>query len=339
MLFSPHRSFFIEERSYASVLKREIKHIAEDIGFHGHRLSELEIILSEIISNLLKHATGLKEILVKPIRGTEGPGIEIMAIDDGPGMSDLSRMMQDGVSTSSTLGQGLGAVKRLSHEFDIYSLKNWGTILLSRLYLNFSQRYTRPAMLAEPRAVIVPKPNETDCGDGWIYKKIGDNYRIFAMDGLGHGSEAQKAIEEAKKAFINDNSRFPSDALIAMHDGLRKTRGMVASMADYDIQGKMLLCCGIGNINTRLVSINTNKVFVSYNGTLGMNRPAIMHNQKMEIRQSTVLIMASDGIKTRWDTLKYPGITMHDNSIIAAALYKDNVRRTDDAMVIAFSIK
>ena len=43
-------------------------------------------------------------------------------------------MMQDGMSTTNTMGHGLGSIKRLSDTFELYSQPGWGTIILSRIY-------------------------------------------------------------------------------------------------------------------------------------------------------------------------------------------------------------
>jgi anti-sigma regulatory factor (Ser/Thr protein kinase) len=350
MHFEKHISFSIQERSEAAWIKREIREAAESIGFQGQALGEVEIIVSEIISNMLKHAAGLSEILVKEIRSGDIPGIEIIGIDNGPGMSELPKMMHDGVSTTHTLGQGLGAIKRLSHYFDIYTLIEWGTVILSRVYINNPTKSPKPGnpfkpgnadiqnQIREPEAVIVPLPGEKACGDAWMFKKKGNIYRILVMDGLGHGLEAQKAVNECKIIFKSNFSPTPSDALIAMHDQLRHTRGMVAAIVDYDPELKKILYCGIGNINLRQLTASSSKSYICYNGILGMNRPLIMHNRVIELTESCCIVLTSDGIKTKWNTLKYPGILSRDNSIIAAAIYKDNVRRTDDAIVVAFSI-
>jgi len=47
-----------------------------------------------------------------------------------------------------------------------------------------------------------------------------------------------------------------------------------------------------------------------------------------------LLVLHSDGIKTRWDLSKYPSLHRHDVSIIAAVIYKDNSRHSDDSLVV-----
>jgi len=49
------------------------------------------------------------------------------AVDTGPGIQDISSVMQDGYTTSGGLGAGLPGVKRLMDDFDIESTVGEGT--------------------------------------------------------------------------------------------------------------------------------------------------------------------------------------------------------------------
>ena len=61
-------------------------------------------------------------------------GVEILALDKGPGIRDLERSLRDGYSTAGGAGTGLGAISRLSSEFDVYSPPGKGTALLARIW-------------------------------------------------------------------------------------------------------------------------------------------------------------------------------------------------------------
>jgi len=63
-----------------------------------------------------------------------------------------------------------------------------------------------------------------------------------------------------------------------------------------------------------------------------------MKDQEIDADHGQLLILCSDGIKTRWEPQKYPGINKYDISIFAAAIYKDHARRTDDMSVIIIKI-
>ena len=81
--------------------------------------------------NLMKHAGG-GELLVQSI-DSPASGIELLALDKGPGMADVAVCLRDGYSTGGSPGTGLGAIERLSQSFDIYSQPGRGTVVFARL--------------------------------------------------------------------------------------------------------------------------------------------------------------------------------------------------------------
>src|SRR4051812_24727444 len=103
--------FRVEEATTASAVRRAAERLAIQLGLPQRQLADLSIVAAEMAGNLAKHADrGV--VLVRPVRTTEQAGIEIIAIDSGPGMADVARSVGDGHSTAGTLGIGLGAIVR-----------------------------------------------------------------------------------------------------------------------------------------------------------------------------------------------------------------------------------
>ncbi len=50
--------------------------------------------------------------------------------------------------------------------------------------------------------------------------------------------------------------------------------------------------------------------------------------------EGALLVMHSDGISAKWDLASYPGLASRHPSLIAAVLYRDFRRRTDDATIV-----
>jgi len=94
--------------------------MAEEIGFEAEALAELAIVTTEPATNLAEHRTVDGEILASEIGDDQGIGIEIVARDRGPGIVDLRQALRDSNFSSSAMGWGLGAVRRLADEFDIH---------------------------------------------------------------------------------------------------------------------------------------------------------------------------------------------------------------------------
>ncbi|GAB3253253.1 serine/threonine protein kinase [Larkinella harenae] len=325
---SPHTRFQVTDRSYLALTKKGISQLAGQVGFRPQRLGEIDLIVAEIASNLVKHGGG-GSILVRHFATSDNAGLEIISIDSGPGIADPARMMQDGISTTGTLGSGLGAIKRLADHFQLYSLKGWGTILLARILKNPVPSTSSPGNF-ESRSLLVPKPGEIVCGDGCHVKRTSDYTKLFLGDGLGHGPEANWAVQEAIKAFRLCPFHSPVDIIRHIHQAIKKTRGIVGSVVVFDTKSQQWTWCGVGNITTRVVGPVAAKNVLSYNGIIGLNLPNTMNNHVLPFERGQLLIMCSDGLQSRWDHAKYPQIHRYDLTILAAALYKDYARQTDD---------
>jgi anti-sigma regulatory factor (Ser/Thr protein kinase) len=337
MVNETHTSFSANDRSYYSLLKKEIHKHAEEAGFTPDKLNKIDLVLAEMTSNLFKYSDD-GEVLMGIFANGGKPYVELISIDNGPGMANPSKMMEDGVSSSSTLGHGFGSMKRLSDEFDLYSSVGWGTIVLSRIYSDFAFEKKKVDKL-QIRSVVVAKPGETLSGDGMAIKKTGRFTTIMLADGLGHGPEANKAVNEAETAFRFTLEESPSEMLRYIHGAIKKTRGAVMTILCYDHAKKQWCSTGVGNIALRFNGPVNFKNQMSYNGIVGHNIPNTMNDQRYTSEEYNVAILCSDGIKTRWEVSKYPMIFRHDLSILAAAVYKDHARRTDDMSVVVAKIK
>lgn len=109
------------------------------IGLGEQRTAELVLAVAELAANLTKHATD-GSLLLRILRnhaalaGDVVAGVEVITVDSGPGMADVPAALRDGMSTTGTLGIGLGAVQRLADTFTIHSRPGTGTVQLARFW-------------------------------------------------------------------------------------------------------------------------------------------------------------------------------------------------------------
>jgi anti-sigma regulatory factor (Ser/Thr protein kinase) len=326
-----HSLFVLQDRTYQALVRSELKKLAITAGFEGPRMSEVEIIIAEITSNLVKHTTKGGKILARP-RVDPAMGVEFIVIDEGPGMRSVSKVLEDGYSTKNTLGQGLGAIRRLSDEFDMYSLPGWGTIMYCCIFLQ------KPPKLQPDKFLVttigLAKKGFAVSGDGCNFRTHGYKVKIAMIDGLGHGSAAHVAATTSITSLKGFNRMLPTDELKQLHIDLKKTRGAVITIAHIDRLNKTLLYSGVGNISMKVITPVTSKGCFSYNGIVGHIMPASLNDHSLSWADKDVLVMHSDGISSRWDTMKYPGILLHHPVILCAALYKDHDRGNDDSTVL-----
>ena len=224
------QSMPVLDASHASEHRRQIGALARRSGFDSTKEGKIAISVTEIATNLTKHA-GEGEIVVRSLTHGSREGLELLGIDKGPGIDNIGMAMEDGYSTAGSPGTGLGAIKRLADEFDIYS-SSTGTIVMARFWAGEA-----PPPLPQPfeiEGLSIPKPGEEVCGDDWSHHIAGEQLTVMVADGLGHGISAAAASREARLAFEADPEAAPTVILGALHGALRSTRGAAAAVVRID---------------------------------------------------------------------------------------------------------
>jgi len=102
------------------------RELAARCGFPTTDLAVIATAISELARNIVRYALH-GEIVLKLVEENGRRGIEVVASDDGPGIPDVTRAMQDGYSTSGSLGLGLPGTRRLMDDFEIASDFGKGT--------------------------------------------------------------------------------------------------------------------------------------------------------------------------------------------------------------------
>ena len=96
----------VDEQSQVGEARRAVAALAGILGFSEAECGNAAIVVTEAATNLVKHARD-GVLVLRPLEDGTGLGIEILALDCGPGMSDVSRCLRDGFSTAGTPGGGL----------------------------------------------------------------------------------------------------------------------------------------------------------------------------------------------------------------------------------------
>lgn len=105
--------------------------MATTLGFTSSELTLVATAISELARNIVQYAQRGEIALFLVERG-DRCGIVIQALDQGPGIPDIRRVLLGGFSTSRSLGLGLSGVKRLMDEFEIESHLGEGTAVTAR---------------------------------------------------------------------------------------------------------------------------------------------------------------------------------------------------------------
>ncbi len=299
--------------------------MADRLGFDSVRSGEFGLLITEVSRNILLHGGGGQTIILGA-RNEKGAVGRILALDSGPGIADMAKAMSDGFSTGGTMGGGMGAMRRIATSIEVFSGKS-GTIVLLELGAP-----SKPSGLTVA-GMAIPYPGERLCGDAWTYHQTSERTAVLLVDGLGHGLAAAEAAEEAVAVFGKRADRTPGEILSYVHEGLKKTRGAVAAIAEIRPHERTLTYAGVGNTAASVVNHERSRSLVSHSGTLGLASPKIQEF-KTEWRPDDTMIMHSDGVQTRWDLTAYSGLLAKHPAVIGAALFRDFRRQRDDASVI-----
>ncbi|HEX2748892.1 MAG TPA: ATP-binding SpoIIE family protein phosphatase [Verrucomicrobiales bacterium] len=321
----------VSHESHAGQVRRYVQEAAHRLGADDTRTGTAAIVATELATNLVKHGGG-GEVLVREVKDSRPPALEIHALDTGPGMSNVNACLRDGYSTAGSAGTGLGAVQRLADQFQIHSQPGRGTVVWVRMDAG-ARELSQPTPLFEASGVSVAIKSEKLCGDSWDVQELPGLLRAVVVDGLGHGPFAEAASREAVTIFRRHERASPGDLLQRMHEALVKTRGAAASMAEIQHARGQMRTAGVGNVLMRLFRANGSKTVAGDNGTLGA---AVRKVQEFSHpwEESALLVMHSDGIASQWNLDDYPGLVRRHPALIAGIIYRDFRRGHDDATVV-----
>jgi anti-sigma regulatory factor (Ser/Thr protein kinase) len=320
----------VSDPSQVGEVRRAVSRMAQTLALSPSRQGDASIIGTELASNLVRHSRDGRMLLQVLSHGVSG-WLELLSVDGGPGMTDVQRCLQDGYSTAGTPGNGLGAVKRLSDEFDVHSMPGKGTVILSRIATSAASSNAFAI-----GAVCLTAPGEEVCGDTWRSVEREREIAVMVADGLGHGPEAAVAARLAGVAFESEPFAPPEQFYQSAHRSLTGSRGAALARAVIGSSGDVQYT-GIGNIAGSLVGSERSRGLASQNGTVGVQIRSHVSTFSHVMPAPGVLLMHSDGIISRWSFDQYPGLLLRHPAVIAGVLSRDFVRGRDDATILVVS--
>lgn len=317
----------VTETTQVGVARRTAVAAARALNFDETLSGKVAVVVTELANNLIKHGSGGE--LVCQIDRTK-QCVQLWALDNGRGMSNVTECMRDGYSTAGSPGTGLGAVARLASTFEIFSQPNKGTAVYAEIGAQSAH-----VDGCSYGAISVPRLGEVVCGDGWAPYCDASNVGYMVVDGLGHGSDAAQAAEAALAVWDEDTARTtPVEFLQHAHVALHATRGAAMALAIADRAKRVIHYAGVGNISATIVAPSlATRSMVSSNGTVGMETRRVQEFH-YPYERGAVLVMYSDGIGTHWRLESYAGLIMKHPGLIAGVLYRDQKRGRDDATVL-----
>jgi anti-sigma regulatory factor (Ser/Thr protein kinase) len=328
-----HTSFPAGDPSRIGEARRHAAGLAESMGWDDVDAGRLALVVTELATNLVRHAQ--KGCLLLASRPDAGE-VEVLAIDHGPGLADPDQCMSDGFSTGGTAGTGLGAVRRLSQDFDIHSSVPQGTVVVARLRHKGAGPPNPGAI--EIRGVALAAPGESVCGDAWAACVDGARAAVMVADGLGHGPDARNAAQAAMDVFRRDPFADLRRALEQAHAELRVTRGAAVCSLALDARTSVVRGAGAGNVLARVVSGVFDRSMLSQHGTVGVQMRSLQEAD-LGWPDHAIIVVHTDGIESRWPAKALLPVLGRDPALAAAILIRDHCRGRDDATVVVIKRK
>ncbi|OZI20884.1 hypothetical protein CAL26_25835 [Bordetella genomosp. 9] len=326
----------VTEQSQVAEARRQAVATAKNNGLSETLQNRAALVITELATNLVKYGRG-GEVIVRPCPTPGEAGLEILALDKGPGIASIEQSMNDGYSSGSSLGVGMGSIARLSSHVDIYTSQGTGTAILARLLEETAPDAAAPPARRRPIEVsglATAKAGQESCGDAWSARWADGAFWVVAVDGLGHGPQAAYAATQAVAVFHQaDGTATPYEVVRAAHKELKHTRGVVMAVAVVRPMLGTMEFAGIGNISAVLIQDHEQRRLPSMDGTVGYSVRAI-REQSYTWTPSSVLVLASDGLSSRWNLAQQASLLARHPSLIAGVMHRDFARSTDDATVV-----
>jgi serine phosphatase RsbU (regulator of sigma subunit) len=179
----------------------------------------------------------------------------------------------------------------------------------------------------------VPIDGEVESGDLHVVAEFEGGVLIGAIDGLGHGPQAAQAARAALAILGAHAGQSARRLLELCHEGLRRTRGAVITLASFQTGGATLTWLGVGNVEGALLRGDRSAPIEAAplrGGIIGFRLPRT-REATIALFPNDTLILATDGINGGFsrglDTTLSP-------SQLAEAILAQHRKRSDDATVV-----
>lgn len=298
--------------------------------------SNLSLIILELGTNIVKYA-GSGRILLRSLCSRRRHAVEVLAVDQGPGIADIQQALQDHFTTGNTLGLGLGSVQRLASEFAIDCPEGGGTRVRVMLWASeaaapipsakggrsaSASRTPLPstAPVSEPGLPLLgistlernrPALHQSLSGDCLLQRDHGHLAVRLLLDGTGHGVDAHRIAVQAAGA-IDQNLDQQFAAMTPAPDGLDIGTLIVDALqaGHQRIRGSRGAAVGLAVIDRRSRCLhfagigNTRILLLACRGWEGVSRDGQLGVsfrrpviQCFSLAPGDVVIQTSDGIR------------------------------------------
>jgi anti-sigma regulatory factor (Ser/Thr protein kinase) len=321
----------IYDEASVSSARQRVREIGQSLNLSKELVESVALIASELTHNQLSHARQ-GYFAVKPVEREGVKGIEIIAADIGPGIEKpgiaiKGELPKDGRS----LRAGLAAVCRIADEVEFDTRIEEGARIVARKF-----ETPAPSLAYEVAIMGRPFPGEGISGDDGVFLESETGFLAAVCDGLGHGPEAREASNRAIEA-LSQKRHMSLDRIVSdLNDELTDTRGCALNIVRFNADAAIIECASAGDVHAHLYNLRDAHFFASTPFIVGARQtPKRIRIEEAPVARGSVLVMFTDGLKSRTslkgqlDILRQPAIA------IAQHLIENDSRPDDDVLVLA----
>lgn len=180
-----------------------------------------------------------------------------------------------------------------------------------------------------------PMPGETESGDQYVVHPVPGGALLAVVDGLGHGPSAAAAARDAITT-LQAHAQEPLVPLVAhCHSALRRTNGVVMTLAVFHAGDNTLTWLGVGNVEGLLIRAAvhahpSHDTVLHRGGVVGYQLPTL-RAEHLTVAPGDMLIFATDGLRSQFADGLDLAMPPHQ---IADCVLAAHAKPTDDALVL-----
>ncbi len=288
------QTIVLREEYHVEVARETTKTIALEMGFSSMAIGQIALAVSEICQNVIRYGIeGIAQINTR----NQDKVLQITIQDQGPGIADLKKYMQDGQSTTnSSIGVGLMAAKRSVDFFNIQSTTA-GTIVVLEKHLPIKETQF------EYGIVSLPDQNYTVNGDAFVVKPFdGDKVLLAVIDGLGQGTTAHQMAKAVQQQIVQQYFLPLEQITLNCHELLQQSTfeegGIAMSLALLTPTHIQYL--GVGDTHGYFLNPSLHIPF-NTEGKVGGRLLRSLAIRKYTTAEEQYIIICTDGIQSQLD--------------------------------------
>ena len=319
----------IYDEASVSSARQRVRETGQRLNLGTNVVEYAALIASELTHNQLTHAKQ-GYFAVKGIERQRIPGLELVAADLGPGIEKPREAIVGGITTERSLGAGLASVCRIADEVEFDNRISEGTCIVAR---KFEGQFI--PLCGDVSIMGRPYPHEAISGDDAVWFQSESGFLAAVADGLGHGPEARAASNQAITLLAEKREQDLVRILTELDAALAATRGCAISIVRFNQADRIAESVSLGDVRAHLYHRKEAEFFAATPMVVGGRFPANrIRVERAAVEPGSVLVMFTDGLKTRTSLKGQLDILRRPPIAIAQHLLENYSRPDDDALVL-----